>query len=384
MTPWRACWVTIGWPASFVPPTILCRMQRRILLLLFGDLGDTLLTVPAIRAIRRRYPDARVSVVTKELPAQILHELRLVDSVIVVDKHIFDRPSSLVHPRTWLPLVRLWLDLRRERADTAVLFHHLVTRWGTLKFALLTLASGASRRLGIDNGRGWFLTESIADRGFGDRHEAQYFLDVAGLLGAEGSLHLEAPVSDADRRRARDLLKGTGGAPLIAIHPGTGWYGPGRRWPAESFIRAAEMCLERVGGTCVIVGTHAEAEIAHMVAAGLPNRAINLVGMTSVGELGAVLELCAVTIANDGGVAHLSAAVGTPVVAVFGPSNDRAWRPLLGTVVASDIACRPCFYREFERGLPAGCATRECLALVTPGMVARAAVSYVEQSTAAV
>jgi heptosyltransferase-2 len=279
-------------------------------------------------------------------------------------------------------LIRLWMRLRRERADTAILFHHLVTRWGALKFALLSLASGANRRVGIDNGRGWFLTDSVRDRGFGDRHEAQYFLDVARLLGAEGTLDLEAPVSDEDRRRASRLLNGAGRGPLIALHPGTGWYGPGRRWPVQSFIRVAELCLDRVGGTYVIVGTSAEATEARVVTESLGDRAVNLVGLTSVGELGAVLERCTVTIANDGGVAHLSAAVGTPVVAVFGPSNDRAWRPLLGTVVASDLACRPCFYRGFERGLPAGCATRECLALVSPRSVADAVLPYVERSAA--
>lgn len=359
-------------------------MQRRILLLLFGDLGDTLLTVPAVRAIRQQFPDARLTVLSKDLPAQILQQLALVDAAIVVDKHLFDQPISILRPRSWLLLVRLWARLRRERADTAVLFHHLVTRWGAVKFALLTLASGAPRRLGIDNGRGWFLTESIPDRGFGDRHEAQYFLDVSGLLGARGTLRLEAPVTDADRLAAARLLAGASGEPLIAIHPGTGWYGPGRRWPVRSFIRTAELCMERMGGTYVVVGTESEAAEAGEVAAALGDHAVNLTGQTSVGQLGAVLERCAVTIANDGGVAHLSAAVGTPVVTIFGPSNDRAWRPLLGTVVASNLACRPCFYRDFERGMPEGCATRECLALVTPAMVARAALAHVERGVAAV
>jgi heptosyltransferase-2 len=359
-------------------------MKRRILLLAFGDLGDTLLTVPAVRALRQHLPDAHLVLLSKELPASILGQLGLVDETIVVDKHLFDQPSSLLKPRSWLVLARLLVRLRRQRVDTAVLFHHLVTRWGAIKFALLSLASGAPTRVGIDNGRGWFLTEAVADRGFGDRHEAQYFLDVAELLGASGSLELEAPVSLADRGRADQLLERAQEKPLLAVHPGTGLYAPGRRWPARAFGAAAERILDRVGGTCVIVGTDVERAEADEVASVLGDRALNLVGETSVGELGAVLERCSVTIANDGGVAHLSASVGTPVVAVFGPSNDRAWRPLLGTVVAADLACRPCFYRGFERGLPDGCATRECLALVTPCMVASAACDYVERAGAAV
>ena len=75
----------------------------------------------------------------------------------------------------------------------------------------------------------------------------------------------------------------------------------------------------------------------------------------------------------------MAAAVGTPVVSVFGPSNDRAWRALTSTVVAAELPCRPCFYRDRERGLPAGCCTRECLTLVTPEAVAEAALAVLEE-----
>jgi heptosyltransferase-2 len=132
------------------------------------------------------------------------------------------------------------------------------------------------------------------------------------------------------------------------------------------------------------VGTDPERPEAEAVLHEAAESGLDLVGKTTIGQLGAVLEQCTVTIANDGGVAHLSAAAGTPVVAIFGPSNDDAWRPLLSTVIASDIPCRPCFYRGFERGLPNGCETRECLALVTPKAVAMAAVDYLERASVAV
>src|SRR5579884_2179269 len=177
-------------------------MPRRIGLLLFGDLGDTLLTVPAVRAIRSTFPDAHLVVLSKALPAEILTALGLADETLVVDKHLFDRPAALLRPGALVQLFRLYLHIRRERLDTVVLFHHLVTTWGALKFALLSLATGARVRVGIDNGRGWFLTRSIRDRGFGERHESQYFMDVAGLIGASGPLQLEAPVATGDRLEA--------------------------------------------------------------------------------------------------------------------------------------------------------------------------------------
>jgi heptosyltransferase-2 len=124
---------------------------------------------------------------------------------------------------------------------------------------------------------------------------------------------------------------------------------------------------------CVVVGTREEASAIREVCWYTGPKAHNLEARTSLGVLGGILERAEVLLANDGGVAHLAAAVGTPVVAVFGPSNDRAWRPLLGTVVAADLPCRPCFYRDFERGKPGGCSPRECMHLVTPAMVVAAA-----------
>jgi ADP-heptose:LPS heptosyltransferase len=345
-------------------------MPDTIVLLQFGDLGDTILTVPAIRAVRRRFPESRLLLVGKRIAIDFVGGLDLVDDVIEVDKHLFDRIGSAFRPRALLALAVVLRRLRRENADTAVLFHHLVTRWGALKFALLMLGTGAHRRVGLNNGRGWFLTEAIDDRGFGARHESEYWLDVARLIDADGPAHLEVAISDEERAAARQLLAAGGGRRLLAIHPGVGWYGPGRRWRAERFVETARLLNAEEALTCVVVGTDQDAEVASRVVQLLGADAVDLVGKTSVGVLAAVLERCDLLLATDGGVAHLCAAVGTPVVAVFGPSNDRAWRPLTGTVVAADIPCRPCFYRDFERGLPGGCATRECMHQVTPAMVA--------------
>jgi len=356
-------------------------MPETLLILLFGDLGDTILTVPAIRALRERYPHSRVLLLCKAATGRVVRDLALVDEIVAVDKHLFDRPASLLNPRALFALLRLMRSLRRERIDTVVIFHHLVTRWGTLKYALLSLATGARRRVGLDNGRGWFLTQAVQDKGFGDRHESEYWMDVSGLLGARGPLSLEFPVGDADRASAQRKLahKGIGGEQLLAVHPGTGWYGPGRRWAPERFAAAVSLILEKRSMRCVVLGTEEDVEAATRVLDLLGEQAVSLVNETPLGELGAVLEGCSLLLANDGGVAHVSAAVGTPVIAIFGPSNDRAWRPLQGTVVAADITCRPCFYRDFERGLPNGCATRECLALVTPRMVAGAALALLAE-----
>src|SRR5207248_5109657 len=138
--------------------------------------------------------------------------------------------------------------LRGQRWDALALLHHLTTPFGVAKYAALCLASGATRIAGLDNGRGWFLSERMLDEGFGAQHEADYWLAVAGLLGGDNpSPRYEVPVSEADRAWAAaqcsDLQNG--GAGLLAIHPGSGAFSLARRWPAERFAAVVRTLVER-------------------------------------------------------------------------------------------------------------------------------------------
>jgi ADP-heptose:LPS heptosyltransferase len=350
-------------------------MTKTLLIFSFGDLGDTILTVPAIRAIRGRYPHDRILLLAKPGPGSFVAELGLIDALVPVDKHIFDRISALLRPRVQLSLLRLLFRLRREHVDTVVVLGHLVTRFGAAKYALLSLATGAPRRVGLDNGRGWFLTDAAEDEGFGAKHEAEYWLEVAGLLDASGNLQLQAPVSASDRLVADQLLRPllSRGTAVVAFHPSAGWYGPGRKWDPRRFAEVADTLFRESDCQIVAVGSEEDrCDVDRMLGA-MQCPHLDLMGKTTIGELAAILALCDLVVANDSGVGHLASAVHTPVISVFGPSNDRAYRPLTSTVVAADLPCRPCFYRGYERGLPNGCGTRQCMELVTSTMVAREA-----------
>lgn len=357
-------------------------MPHTILVLLFGDLGDTLLTVPALRAVRRAYGQSTLMVMAKAAPGKYLADLGLADEVIDVDKHSLDRITSLARPQTAVRLLSMLGHLRRRHIDQLLIFQHLTTRWGSLKYALISLAVHSPIRAGLDNGRGWFLTHRVRDRGFGATHESQYWLQVAALIGARGEAKLEAVVSDHDRAVAAAFLHQPGSAPLplLAIHPGVGWYGPGRQWGPGRFAETASIILQRYRMRCVVVGTQSDARAAEIVMNRLGNDALNLVGLTSTGELAGVLQGCRLLLSNDSGVAHLAAAVKIPTLTIFGPSNDAAWHPLGGEVLSTDLPCRPCFYRDFELGLRAGCATRECLSAITPAAVAARALEMLRVS----
>lgn len=350
-------------------------MPKTLLIFHFGDLGDTILTVPAHRALRAHYSDARLVLMAKPGPASYVSRLGLVDAIIPADKHVFDRIRGLLNPSAQLALLTLLWRLRREKADSVVIFGHLVTAFGAMKYALLSLATGATHRYGLDNGRGWFLTSKAEDQGFGVKHEADYWLEVAGLLGTSGPLSLDAPITGSDRMAAARLLdtQGADVRPVVAIHPSTGWYGPGRKWDPIRFGEVCELLSSQTDVRFAIVGTEDDRQDADRMLSGVHLPILDLVGRTSVGELAAVLQRCALLIANDSGVGHLAAAVGIQVISIFGPSNDDAYRPLTAKVVSVDLPCRPCLYRDFERGLPTGCESRRCMELVTPSMVAAAA-----------
>jgi len=375
---------TVGVTSNQTPP-------RAILVMMLGDIGDVLLATPALHRLRAAYPDARITAMTKPSTIVALRRSGLVDDFLPVEKHIFDRPRALLRPSVALDLLRFVRDLRRRDVDAVVLLHHLVTVWGTIKFALLTLATGAPVRAGLDNGRGRFLTHRARDLGFDAAHESEYWLRVVDALtphppspasGREDVGVKAVPtfvVPDVARAVADSLLREAGldpDGPLLAVHPGSGLYSVARRWFPDRFAAVADVLIERHGLGVVVVGTADERALAAEVIAHMKRPAANLAGRTSLDELGGVLRRCALLVGNDSGVAHLASAVGTPVVTVFGPFNHHTWRPLGRSVVVRAtpaLPCMPCVNRGFARGYPEGCPPRYCLQEVTPAMVVAAA-----------
>jgi heptosyltransferase-2 len=352
----------------------------RILVVKLADLGDLLTATPAIRALRLAHPSAHLGALITPKSSSILDNTDLVDEIVPFDKAAFDRP--LAAGVSLSLAVSLGRTLRRGRWDALVLLHHLTTQFGVAKYAALCLASGANRTVGLDNGRGWFLTDRVVDDGFGARHEADYWLAVAGLLGGDHpSPHYELPVSAADRAWAADQLAGLGaaGAGLLAVHPGSGAFSLARRWPAERFATVVRTLRDRHGlRPFVIQGPGPdEGLLARTVAMGACGAAI--VGPApSLGALVALLSHVRLFIGNESGVMHLAVTAGAPIVAIFGPTNDRAWGPYPLTspkhaVVRESLACTPCVHRGHEFGTPAGCAARTCLDLVEPATVVDAA-----------
>jgi ADP-heptose:LPS heptosyltransferase len=352
----------------------------RILVVKLATLGDVLTMTPTLRALRTSFPGAHIGVLTTPGGAPALRGLDSYDQVVTFDKFAFDRPSD-----AWRSLpsaIGLARDLRAGDWDTLVLLHHLTTPFGIAKYAALSLGSGAPRRVGLENGRGrWFLTDGAKDEGFGWRHEVDYALSVAEVLGAthSGAPRLELEVtSDDDKWAAAQLPDPEPGAVLLV--PGSGAFSRARRWAPERFAEVGRVLLERHGLQPVVLSGVADDErvLARTVATHIGSAARIAPAAPSPQSLGALVKRCRLVVGNDGGVVHVATAVGTPVVAVFGPSNARAWGPYpvddpRHQVVREQLACAPCIHRGHSFGTPQGCPARTCLALIGAPSVVSAA-----------
>jgi heptosyltransferase-2 len=355
---------------------------NRILIVKMGDLGDMILTTPALRALRLARPDATIDLLAPASASTVVGRTDLIDHHLRLPRAALD--AAVRRGPLGLPtLAAFGAALRRRRYDAAVLLQHLTTAGGTLRYAGLLTASGARRRFGLDNGRGLFLTDRVADEGFGARHEAEYWLSVVARLGADPRPRRpELPTSAADHARAEALLAGLP-RPIVALHAGSGEYSPARRWPADRFVAVGRGLAERRRASLVLVGTERELNRPIATATG----ARDLSGQTTVGQLAALLARVDLLICNDGGVLHVGVAAGAPLVAIYGLTSPRVWGPWYGDparqgraeVVEVPLPCRPCLYRQHRLGWRDGCATRDCLALVSPAMVLAAAERQLER-----
>ncbi len=354
--------------------------MRRILVVKLADLGDVLTATPAIRALRTAHPTAHLAALVTPGTVPLLDGTDLVDEIIPFEKKTYDRPllASLAAPAA-LGLAR---QLRSQPWDALALFHHLTTPFGIAKYAALCLASGAKIIAGLDNGRGWFLTDRVHDAGFGARHEADNWLAVAELLGGHNPApRYELRISDRDRAWAAEQIAGRGleQTPILAVHPGSGPFSLARRWPARRFAVVARMlAAEHRLHPLVIQGPATEEQMlarSVAVAAG----GLDVIGPAPTpGALVALLSRVRLFVGNESGVMHLAVAADAPIVAVFGPTNDRAWGPYplsspAHAVVREALACAPCVHRGHALGTPAGCEARTCLDLIEPGAVVAAA-----------
>jgi heptosyltransferase-2 len=326
------------------------RAVVNVVLRLPNWLGDTVMAVPALAAVRAAWPDARVLAAGPW--AALLAGQGLAD--VLVD-----------YPRAWSGRMRAADSVAGFAPDLAILLPH------SLESALAAWYWGARQRVGFaGGGRTELLTDAVpAPRPRG--HQIDEYLILVERCGAPAGARQPAlappPADSGERAEARAVFAEAGVPPRvtrrrIGVHLGAA-YGPAKLWPLE---RVTEFCrlLDGAGATVVLLGAPGDAPAAAAITAAAP--ATSLVGRDRPALLPAMLTEVDALVSGDTGVAHLAAALGTPVVALFGPTDPRLSAPRgPAAVLTHAVACAPCFYRQCPIEHP-------CLRGVEPGEVWRA------------
>jgi ADP-heptose:LPS heptosyltransferase len=361
-------------------PRVRLPAMARILVVRTAGIGDLLLAVPALRTLRAARPRATLDVLVTPPAAALLRDSPLVDRVITFDKAQWDYAGDWLRaPRHLRPLPRLWRTLRAGHYDAVLVMHHQTLRLGRLKYRALLAAARPALAFGLDNGLAPFFDVSVRDDGFGARHEAAYALEiVAAALDIDPPALTGATLADLgwDDLAAKPRAMRP---PLVVLHPGSGAYSLARRWPVERFAAVARTLHAEFRARIVVVGGADDAVVAVDLARLLdaPPWLSVQPASASLRETAGLLARASLFIGNDSLPMHLAAVAGTPIVAIFGPSNHRAWAPVPAVdggpavIVRRDLTCSPCFYRGQSLGTPEGCPPRPCLTELDTPIVLR-------------
>jgi ADP-heptose:LPS heptosyltransferase len=298
-------------------------------------LGDLLCTVPALRALRRRLPRARVALVTFTEMAPVVERMRpWVDELLAFPGHrgIPERPPRHADVAPFLARAR------------AARFDMALQMYGACAAALEVTGALGARRIGGFAAPGMRLLDPATWIAYPeDEHEIRRHLRLMRHLGAEPqSERLEFPVGARDRRAAARLAASAGLRPPYAlVHAGA--TSPSRRWPAARFAAAADALVAR-GMEVALIGTRDERGIVARVAAAMRRPCVDLCDRTDLGTVAALIDGAVLVVGNDSGPAHLAAALRTPSVTIFLSGDPVRWAhdPAHHPIVRADVGCSPC------------------------------------------
>lgn len=305
--------------------------------------GDAIMALPALQAARKRFPEAEISILALPYVADIYRGQGVADELIGYDRH---GEHAGVRGRE-----KLAAALRAKKFDTALLFQN------AFDAAWIAWRAGIPKRIGYNrDARGWLLTKAIRVPRAGEipAHEKFYYLELlrrAGWIDAIPEIsEISLRVTEEQAGRAEEKLRSFGslrGAVRIAVGAGAS-YGSAKCWPPERFAKALNQLVKEHGAEVLLFGTPAEAGVSTAIQAGLEKPAIDSTGKTQIAELPALLSRCSAFLGNDSGAMHVAAAVGLPVVAVFGPTDPFGTAPVTPrcAIVQEKPYCSPCFLRR--------------------------------------
>ena len=321
------------------------------------------MSLPALRALRERFPSAEISILAKPWVADLYGREPFCDRMIAYT------------PKTLGEKWAAGRALAKEQFDCAILLQN------AFEAALVAYAAGIPERIGYArDGRSLLLTKAIAVPRAGEipPHERFYYLELlrrAGMIESippSDAIRLDGAASARERGVSRFQQIGFGPM-VIGMSPGAA-YGSAKRWLPERFAEAANTIARETGSSVAIFGSKEECELCASIAADVTAPVRNFAGETTLGEFIEMAAACRVYLTNDSGAMHIASALGVPTVAVFGATNDQTTGPTgpLARVVRQRVECSPCLKRECP-------IDHRCMTRVEASRVANAAFEILDR-----
>lgn len=344
---------------------------RRILVVRLDLIGDLVLSMVLVRVLKRTYPQAELDLVSVPASVRVIEGDPDVARLLGYDPNVWRRPRALVRRQHWRELRELLQTLHARDYDLAI---SVFGAWA----AVLVALSGARRTLGFAReGFAGLMTDSVPGGHWtpGERkHEVDYCLDLARAAGGVVQAEDRLPrlyVQEQAQQEVERLLLARGvqpGFPLIACHVSAN-NGQSKRWPVPYWATLLDRLIREEHASVVLTGASGDLPLVEKLTARMHERPLNLVGQTSLTQLAALLKRADLLISGDSGPMHMAGAVGTPLVAIHGPTDPALSGPVSqhAVVLRSDIWCSPCYQARDT----ADCRffTTQCMKDIVPAQV---------------
>lgn len=341
---------------------------HNILVIRTDRIGEVLLNIPAIRALKQSF-NSSLSALVNPAVKELLVNTPEIDQILTFNEEDWNKGI--------LAKLQLLRQLRQMKFDLAVILNP------AKRFHILTYLAGIPLRLGYSRKWGFLLTHKIEDKKYlGRKHEVEYNLDLVRLIGADTEdLQISIKVEPGDIQFVEDLLKRhrlEDKDLIVAIHPYSS--NPAKCWPKENFAYVADELTTRFSAKVAAIGGVEERGQAFKFISQTKHPPINLFGKLSLRQLAVFFQKCALLISNDSGPVHIAAAMGTPTLVIFGRNipgvSPKRWGPWGNghIVLHKDPGCNPCLDRDCPYGF-------KCLTAITPEEVLQAVETSLTQSS---
>ncbi len=327
---------------------------NKILVMRYRFIGDTVLTVPFLRNLRKACPGAQIDLMIEPFSGQVLEGCPYVDRIIPFEFKTIHTYSAASERSKWAGYRFYWNLIREQGYEAAFVLKR------SLSSALLVRVAGVPRRIGFaTEGRSFFLTDRVAYRH--DQHEVENFLDCLRILDLPiGSTALElwpAPDYESTVNRLMETAGWKTGDLKIVIHPAASL--PAKQWQLDRFAAVMQVLQQKYRARFVYTGAKGDAHLFNELEKSGPFNSLNLCGVTTLHQNISVYRSADLFFGVDSGPMHMAAAAGIPVVALFGPTDERKWGPWGEghTIITKKLSCHPC--------KPHKCSNNQCMNLIT-------------------